>query len=283
MKITYKIEQRAIDDLVITITSPEYFLGIQTRIKTPYFLFSELKQAIKNNLIENIYNFCKRNGKAIAIDNRKYINVVERKYICIRNKEDFTEKDKKYIEAKNGEYIEELFEFELENIASSCWFCTGRLIDDTSSKISDLEREAIAYENLIRCDKSYSPSKSPLIHLIVNPNFTKKNPIKIKSLDPRKSIDVPRVRASLGVSEKIIYKWVENQKRYAPKKGNTYGEKIIFPRHKKDKYGRICFPISELQKYINILYYQGRMYPSLIQKYADIKKHLVKYSENHTA
>lgn len=144
MKITYKIEQRAIDDLVITITSPEYFLGIQTRIKTPYFFFSELKQAIKNNLIENIYNFCKRNGKAIAIDNRKYINVVERKYICIRNKEDFTEKDKKYIEAKNGEYIEELFEFELENTASSCWFCTGRLIDDTGSKISDLEREALA-------------------------------------------------------------------------------------------------------------------------------------------
>ena len=252
MKITYKIEQYEVDNFIVVITNPEYLAGLHTRIHTPHFLLSELQQNIKTNLNHTIRRFC--------IKNKRYSDI-------LRN---------------------ETFEFEpdeydrYEEHDNSCWFYTGKFIDDTRPDLLDEVKDEISYENLVRYDNSYS-ALSGVCHLMVDPRWKKQRsgPIRIKSLEPNKAIDVPRVRAAFGLTDKEIYKFVENQKKYAPHKGNTYGQQTVFPRHIK-KNGKICFPIVELQKYISLLYKLRFKYKHINAKYEHIKQSLIDYSKNHT-
>lgn len=253
MKITYRIEQYEVDNFIVVITSPEYLAGLHTRIHTPYFLLSELQQHIKTNLNQTIRRFC----------------IKHKQYADILHNESFEfepDKHDKYDEHDN-----------------SCWFYTGKFIDDTEREFSDEEKDEISYENLIRYDSAYSPSPDFSAKLIVATQWLKNRagPIKIKSLEPNKAIDVSRVRASFGLTDKEIYKFVENQKKYAPHKGNTYGQQTVFPRHIK-KNGKICFPIAELQKYISLLYKLKFKYKHINTKYEHIKQSLKNYSKNHT-
>lgn len=259
MKITYRIEQYDVDDFIIVITSPEYLAGLHTRIQTPHFLLSELQQHIKTNLNQTIRRFC--------IKHKQYADILR----------------------------DETFEFEpdeydrYEEHDNSCWFYTGKFIDDTRPELSDEEKDEISYENLIRYDSAYSPSPDFSAKLIVATQWLKNRPggvIKIQSLEPHKAIDVYRVHASFGVSFPIIYNWVKHQNSFAPNKGNTHGTQTVFPRHIKKENGEIRFPISELQKYLNILYKRGysSKHPSEKHKkaYDEIKEHLINYSKTHT-
>lgn len=252
MKITYKIEQYDVDNFKVIITSPEYLNEVFTRIHNPHFLLSELRQNIEINLTKNIHRFCNKN--------KQYADI-------LRNKS---------FEFEPDEYDR------YEKHDNSCWFYTDKFIDDTHQDISDNDRKEISYENLTRYDRSYS-ALPDVYHLMADPRWIKQRsgPIRIKSLEPNKAIDVPRVRAAFDLTEKEIYKFVENQKKYAPHKGNTYGPQTVFPRHIK-KNGKICFPIAELQKYISLLYNRKSKYKHINMKYEHIKRSLIDYSKNHT-
>lgn len=257
MKITYRIEQYDVDDFRIIITSPKYLEGVCTRIHSPHFLLSELQQHIKTNLNQTIRRFC--------IKHKQYADILH-----------------------NETFEFEPDEYDRRGLSSNpCWFYTGKFINDTEHNFSDEEKNAISYENLIRYDNAYAPSPNISTRLIVDPRWMKNRtgPIKIKSLEPNKAIDVSRVRASLGLKDDKIYKFVQNQKHYAPNKGNSYGQQIFFPRHKKDKNDHVCFPITELQKYISLLYQHKQQYPHLRKLYESIKKSLIDYTnyKNRTA
>lgn len=252
MKITYKITQYDVDDFKVIITAPEYLAGLHTIIHTPYFLLSELQQHIKTNLKQTIRRFC--------IKHNQYADVL-----------------------KN-----ESFEFEPDEHdkhtkhANQCWFYTGKFVDDTDQDISDADRQAISYKNLLRHDSAYSEGPGSCFYFMVDPRYLNKKPIKIKSLQANKPIDVSRVALATGLSYNEIYKFSQKQKNYCKNKGHSYGNQIVFPRH-IEKNGHIYFPISELQKYINSLYKIGQRYPHIKEKYKSIKEHLLKYSENHTS
>lgn len=249
MKITYRIEQYDVDDFRIVITSPKYLEGIRTRIHAPYFLLSDLQRHINNNLKQAIRRFC--------IKHERYADI-------LRNKTIELEPD------KNDEY-------------NSCWFFSGKFIDDTTKDISDEERESIAYENLVRYDPSYSDSDDWSLRIIVDPTWKAKRtgPIQIKSFEPYKTIDPARLAAGLGISIHEVYKFVQNQKKHAPNKGNSsYSGQTVFPRHIKDENGKIRFPIDEIRRYISALYKRKSRYKHLEAKYNSIVKHILDNTEH---
>lgn len=249
MKITYRIEQYDVDDFRIVITSPKYLEGIRTRIHAPYFLLSDLQRHIHNNLKQAIRRFC--------IKHERYADI-------LRNKTIELEPD------KNDEY-------------NSCWFFSGKFIDNTTKDISDEERESIAYENLVRYDPSYSDSDDWSLRIIVDPTWKAKRtgPIQIKSFEPYKTIDSARLAAGLGISIHEVYKFVQNQKKHAPNKGNSsYSGQTVFPRHIKDENGKIRFPIDEIRRYISALYKRKSRYKHLEAKYNSIVKHILDNTEH---
>ncbi len=257
MQITYRIEQYDIDDFKIIITKPEYLSGIRTKIHTPHLLLSELQQNIAKNLTQNIHSFC--------VKHKQYADVLRKESF------EFTpdERDKHSIND------------------NSCWFYTGKFIDDTDPHISADDKDAISYENLIRYDGSYSATPDTCYQIIADPRWMKHptGVIKLKSLQPHTAIDASRIHAAFGIELTEIYKWVEHQKEFAPNKGNTYNQ-TVFPRHNKKENGQVRFPISELQRYLNKLY--GRGYKDLPKKnkykkkYDTIKANIIDYSKNHT-
>ena len=237
MKITYKIEQYDVDDFIIVITSPEYLAGLHTRIHTPHFLLSELQQHIKTNLNQKIRKFC--------IKNKQYSD-------SLRNETLEFEPDGQY---KYDEH---------EN---SCWFYTGKFIDDTDQDISDKDRNEIYYKNHHR----YVSQINPICHLKINREPKNKSIVFQQSFEGE-FIDANKLIINFGMKRSDIDYWNRIQRTWCPTGGNSkYG--VYFPRYEKHG-GRNVYTIREINIFFQLLYDHNKpLYDFFIKNFKK-KRHI---------
>ena len=215
MKITYRIEQFAVDDFIIVITSPKYLAGLHTRIHEPHFLLSELQQHIKTNLNQTIRRFC--------VKHKQYADI-------LRNKSFEFEPDKhdKYDKHEN-----------------SCWFYTGKFIDDTNFDISDNERNSIYYENHHR----YISQFNPIYCLQIN-REPKNKPIVFQQSFKGEVIDANKLIINFGIKRHEIDYWNRIQRDWCKTAGHNKND-VYFPRYEKQG-GRNVYTIREINIFFQL-------------------------------
>lgn len=217
MKITYRIEQYEVDNFIVVITKPEYLAGLHTRIHTPYFLLSELQQHIKTNLNQTIRRFC--------IKHKQYADILHNEAFEFE-----PDKHDKYDEHDN-----------------SCWFYTGRFIDDTEHKFSDKERNTIHYENYHR----YTSQSRPVFELKVNRGGID-NLIVFQKTHKNEIIDANTLIKNFGIPKSEIKFWNRLQRDNCSTEGNNYGE-VYFPRYEKNG-GKNVYTIREINLFFKLLF-----------------------------
>lgn len=221
MKITYRIEQYEVDNFIVVITSPEYLAGLHTRIHTPYFLLSELQQHIKTNLNQTIRRFC--------IKHKQYADILHN----------------------------ETFEFEPDEHDrrslddNTCWFYTGKFIDDTEHDFTDEERNAIYYENYQRDTNQIKP----IFQLKMN-REGKYKPIVFQKSFKNNPIYAHELIKYFGIKREEIDYWARIQKDWCSTAGNNKNN-VYFPRFVKEG-GRNVYPIREINIFFALLYKHDR-------------------------
>lgn len=227
MKITYRIEQVAVDDILVIITAPEHLAYIKTQIHTPHFLLSELQKNINKNLTQSIRRFCKKH----------------KQYADILHNESF-----EFVPDEKDRY--KLHE-------NSCWFYTGRFIDDAQSKLSASERNRVHYEN----HRRYINQSAPLFYLKVN-RFGTNTPIVFQ--DSKRPVDANELTKYFGIPASEIKYWGRLQRDMCPTGGNK-ARSVYFPRYEKIR-GHNVYPIREVNKYFKYLFENNKgRYDILVQ------------------
>lgn len=237
MKITYRIEQYDVDDFIIVITSPEYLVGLHTRIHTPHFLLSELQQNIKTNLNRTIRRFC--------IKHKQYADILHN----------------------------EAFEFEpdeydrYEKHDNSCWFYTGKFINDIEHDFTNEERDAIYYENFQRDTSQINP----IYRLKIN-REPKNKPIVFQQSFEGEFIDANKLIINFGMKRSDIDYWNRIQRDWCKTAGNNKYD-VYFPRYEKHG-GRNVYTIREINIFFQLLYDHNKPLYDFFIKNFKTKRHI---------
>lgn len=234
MKITYRIEQYDVDDFIIVITSPEYLVGLHTRIHTPHFLLSELQQNIKTNLNQTIRRFC--------IKHKQYADILHNEAFEFE-----PDKHDKYDEHDN-----------------SCWFYTGKFIDDTERELSDEEKNTIHYKNYHR----YTSQTRPVCKIMVNRGNTD-GLIVFQKTTKNEVIDANKLTINFGIPKSEIKFWNRLQRAKCSTEGNNYGD-VYFPRYEKNG-GKNIYTIRQINIFFELLFKNNK------PKYDSLVNYLKKY------